>query len=85
MLRVILGRLKAKAEELLTEEQTGFRSGQGTVEEIFNGRVTEKHQRQRDLFHNFLDLKKALDRVWHEDLWQVLRSSNIEEAVVQAI
>ena len=87
MLRVILGRLKAKAEELLTEEQTGFRSGQGTVEQTFNSRVIiEKHLRhQRDLFHNFTDFKKAFDRVWHAGLWQVLRSFYIDEGLVQAI
>ena len=44
MFRAILDRLKAKAEELLAEEQTGFRPGRNTVEQIFNSRViTEKH------------------------------------------
>ena len=53
MLRVILSRLKAKAVELLAEEQTCFRPGRTTVEQIFNSRVIiEKHlQHQRDLFH----------------------------------
>ena len=44
MLRVILNRLKAKAEELLTTNQADFRPGRSTVEEISNSRVmTEKH------------------------------------------
>ena len=34
MLRFILNRLKAKAEELLTEEPAGFRPSQSTVEQI---------------------------------------------------
>ena len=53
--------------------------GQSTVEQIFNSRViTEKHQlHQCSLFHNFINFKKALDRVWHVGLWQVLRSFNI--------
>ena len=38
MLPVILNRLKAKAEELLTEEQLGF--GRGTKEQIFNSRLS---------------------------------------------
>ena len=46
MLRVILNRLKAKAEELLAEEQAGFRPGWSTAEQIFNCQViTEKHHR----------------------------------------
>ena len=36
MLRVILDRLKAKAEQLLTEDQAGFRPGRSTVKLIFN-------------------------------------------------
>ena len=65
MLRVILTRLKTKAEELLAEEQAGFRPGRSTVEQNFNSRVIiEKHlQHQRDLFNNFIDVKKAFDRV----------------------
>ena len=42
-------------------------------------------QHQSDLFHNFIDFKKAFDRVWRGDLWQVLRNFNIEEELVQAI
>ena len=76
MLRVILNRLKAKAEELWAEDQAGFRPGRSTVDQIFNSRVIkEKHlQHQLDLFHNFIDFMKAFDRVWHAGLWQVLRT-----------
>ena len=65
MLRVILNRLKAKAEELLTTNQADFRPGRSTVERIFSSRViTQKHlQHQRDLLHNFIDFKKVFDRV----------------------
>ena len=89
---VIVNRLEARAEELLAEEQAGFRPGRSTVEEIFSsGVIKEKHlQHQRDLFHNFIDLKKkkkkkACDRVWHVGLWQVLRSFKMHEGLVQAI
>ena len=36
MLRVIFNQLEAKAEELLVEEQAGFRPGQSTLEQVFN-------------------------------------------------
>ena len=87
MLRVILNRLKAKAEELLAEEQAGFRPGRSTVEQIFNSRVIieKRLQHQHYLFHNFVDFKKAFDRVWPAGLWQNLRSFYLEESLVQAI
>jgi hypothetical protein len=48
--------------------------------------MMEKHlQHQRELFHNFIDFKKAFDRVWHDGLWQVLKGFNIEEGLVQVI
>ena len=86
-MRVILNRLKKEAEEHLAEEQAGFRAGRSTVEQIFNCRIMmEKHlQHQRDLLHNFIDFKKAFDRVWHEGLWQVLRNFGIEEGLIQTI
>lgn len=87
MLKIILNRLKPIAEELLAEEQAGFRAGRSTVEQIFNCRVLiEKHlQHQRELYHNFIDFKKAFDRVWHDGLWQVMRSFNIEEGLILMI
>ena len=56
MLRVIFSRLRTQAEELLVEEQAGFRPGRSTVEQIFNSRVIiERHlQRQHDLLHNLI-------------------------------
>ena len=71
----------------MTEEQAGLRPGRSLVEQIFNSPVIiEKHlHHQRDLFHNFIDLKKMFDRVLHAGLWQVLRSFNGKEVLVQAI
>ena len=45
------------------------------MEQIFSCRVlVEKYiQHQQDLFHNFIDFKKAFKRVWHDGLWHVLR------------
>ena len=74
MLPVTLNRLTA--EKLLAEAGAQQNSRD----------IIEKHlQRQRDLFQNFIDFKKALDRVWHADLWQVFRSFNTDEELVQAI
>ena len=62
MLKVILNRLKPQAEEIIAEEQAGFRAGRSTTEQIFNLRILcEKYlQHQQNLYHVFIDLKTAL-------------------------
>ena len=70
MLKTILNRLKPQAEKIITEEQAGFRAGRSTTEQIFNLHILcEKDlQHQQDLYHVFIDFKKAFDRVWHAAL-----------------
>ena len=77
MLKIILNRLKPRAEEIITEEQAGFRAGRSTTEQIFNLRILcEKYlQQQQDLYHVFIDFKKAFDRVWHAALWATMKYS----------
>ena len=74
MLKVILNRLKPQAEKIIAEEQAGFRVGRSTTEQISNLRILcEKYlQHQQDLYHVFIDFKKALDRVWHAALWATM-------------
>ena len=46
----------------------------------------EKHiEIQKDLFHNFIDLKKAFDRVWHQGPWQVMDTFGISDGITQLI
>ena len=46
MLKIILNRLKPQAEEIIAEEQAGFRAGRSTTEQIFNLRILcEKYLR----------------------------------------
>ncbi|WP_295514200.1 reverse transcriptase domain-containing protein, partial [Thiolapillus sp.] len=63
MLKIILNRLKPQAEKIIAEEQTGFRAGRSTTEQIFNLCILcEKYlQHQQDLYHVFKDFKKAFD------------------------
>ena len=79
MLKVILNRLKSQAENIIAEEQAGFRAGHSTTEQICNLRILcEKYlQHQEDLYHVFIDFKKAFDRVWHAALWATMRKYNI--------
>ena len=87
MLETILNRLKPQAEKIMAEEQAGFRAGRSTTEQIFNLRVLcEKHlQHQQDLYHVFIDFKKAFDRVWYTALWATVKKYNISTNLIQVI
>ena len=87
MLKVILNRLKPQAKEIIAEEQAGFRAGRSTTEQIFNLRIlSEKYlQHQQNLYHVFIDFKKAFDRVWHAALWATMRKYNISANLVCTI
>ena len=87
MLKVILNRLKPQAEELIAEEQAGVRAGRSTTEQIFNLRILcEKYlQHQQNLYHVFIDSKKAFDRVWHAALWATMHKYNISANLVHTI
>ena len=75
MLKIILNRRQSQAEEIIVEEQAGFRAGSSTTEQIIYLRIlVEKYlQHQQNLYHVFIDFKKAFDRVWHEALWATVR------------
>ena len=62
MLKIILNRLQPQAEEIIAEEQAGFRARRSTTEQIFNLRILcEKYlQHQQTLYHVFIDFKKGL-------------------------
>ena len=87
MLKILLNRLKPEAEKIITEEQAGFRPGRSTTEQIFNLRILcERYrQHQQDLYHVFIDFKKAFDRVWHEALWATMRLYNINISLITVI
>ena len=60
-------KIEATSGKIIAKEQAGFRAGRSTTEQIFNLRsLCKKYlQRQQDLYHVFIDFKKAFYRVWH--------------------
>ena len=86
ILKIILNRLQSQAEEIITEEQAGFRAGRSTTEQIFNLRILCKKylQHQQNLYHVFIDFKKAFDRVWHKALGATIRKY-INASIIRAI
>ena len=87
MLRSILNRLKPQAEEIIKEKQTGFRAGSSTTEQIFSLRILcEKYlQHQQNLYHVFVDFKKAFGRVVRAALWATMRLHNINANLIRTV
>ena len=86
MLKIILNRLKPQAQKIIAEEQTDFRAGRSTKEQIFNLHILcEKYlQHQQDLYHILIDSKKAFDRIWHAALWATMKkyiSTNLIQVI----
>ena len=79
--------INSTAEDILAEEQAGFRKNRSTTEQILNCRlIMEKRiDQQRQFYHNCIDYKKAFDRVWHEGLWHVMSSFGIGNDIIQFI
>ena len=69
------------------EEQAGFRAGKSTTQQSINLRIIcEKYfQHQQDLYHVFIDFKKAFDRVWHAALWATMKKYNISTNLIRVI
>ncbi|XP_042881951.1 uncharacterized protein LOC122259316 [Penaeus japonicus] len=87
LLTIILNRIKPGIEEILDDSQAGFRKDRSTVEQILNLRLLCESQRnhQKNVFHNFIDFKKAFDRVWHEALWHTMAKYNINQGMTRLI
>ena len=87
VLKIILNCLKPEAEKIIAEEQAGFRQGRSTTEQIFNLRILcERYfQHQQDLYHVFIDFKKAFDREGHAALWATIGLYNINTNLISAI
>ena len=87
ILKVILRRLQPIAEELLSEEQAGFRAGRSTNEQIFNLRIIQEKytEHQKPLYHIFIDFKKAFDRISHAALWDTMKIFNINARLIKVI
>ena len=58
-----------------------------TVEHITNARtLIEKHlDYQTNLLHNFIDFRKAFDRVYPEGLWTTLQKCGIDHELITII
>ena len=80
MMKIILNDLKSQVEKVIA----GFRAGRSTTQQIFNLIIlSEKYlQHQQDLYHVFIDFRKAFSRVWHA-LWATMQKYNTSTNLIQ--
>ena len=79
--------MKPTIKCILDNAQVDFQEGRGTVEQICNIRIlNEKYiEHQKWIYHNFIDFKKAFNRVWHDALRLTMQKHNINQTIVKAI
>ena len=87
MLKILVNRLKPQAHKIIAEEQAGFRAGKSTTKMISNLRIfMEKHLlHKQELYHVFINFKKAIDRVWDAAPWATMRMYNFSPNIIKVI
>jgi len=87
MASVMLQRIKARTEEILSEAQAGFRAGRSTIDQLFSLRLlAEKYyEHERDLYICYVDFQKAFDSVWRKGLWQVMRHLGYDNKIIRLL
>jgi len=87
MATIILHRIRAHTEEVLSEAQAGFRPGRSTIDQLLSLRlIAEKYQEfDKDLFICYVDFQKAFDSVWRKGLWQTMRHLGYDRKVVRLL
>ena len=85
--RVLINRIRDKAENVIVEVQGGFRRGNGCTDQIFIVKqICEKYLgKGKDAYFAFLDLEKAYDRVDKDAMWNVLRLYGIGGRLLQGV
>ena len=71
----------------LRKEQAGFRSGRGTMEQIFILRniLEQVNEWQATLYINFVDFEKAFDSVHRNGLWRIMSQYGIPQKVINIV
>ena len=85
--RIIEERCRRKTENLIGEEQGGFRKGRGCMDQIFTFKsLSEKFvEMKREMYVCFMDLEKAYDRVDRENLFSVLYKRGVRGGLLNAV
>ena len=85
--RILDTRLRQVTESQVMEEQAGFRAERGCSDHIFVMRqLAEKTiEKASKMYAAFIDLEKAYDKVWREDLWKTLGKYGVSGRLLKAV
>ena len=77
---ILRGRIGRKIEDVLGEDQFGFRRGKGTGSAIVMLRIISERTLDidKDLYVGFINCQKAFDRVNCTKLMQILKGTGID-------
>lgn len=82
--KVITQRITQAVDDILRNEQSGFRKGRGCTDHKFILRniLAQCTESKRELYVNFIDYEKAFDSIHRGSLWQILRAYGIPQRIV---
>ena len=85
--RVIIDRIRDGVDNKLRKEQTGFRRGRSTVEQIciLRNIIEQVAEWQSTLYTTFVDSEKAFDSVHRESLWKIMASYGIPDKLIRMV
>jgi len=84
---IILKRIKRKVEARLRENQAGFRSGRGCVDQIYALRILLEKCLEYKIpgVVTFVDFKAAFDSVHRPSLWRILKEYGIPDKIISIV
>ena len=87
LLHMIIKRIRLTIENDISDTQSGFMTGKGTGEGIFNIRtIIEKYlDVNKDIYICFIDYEKAFDQLNHDKMVKILRETTIEKQIINLI
>ena len=82
--RVILNRMKVAVDEVLREEQVGFRKDRSCTDQIATLRiiVEQSIEWSSPLYLLFVDFEKAFDSLDREAMWRLLHHYGISDTII---
>lgn len=85
--KILINRIQGGVDASLRKEQAGFRTGRGTVDQIFILRniLEQTSEWNATLYAHFVDFEKAFDSIHRGSLWAIMRQYGIPRKLIQIV